>query len=448
MLVVRVVLVSALIFDAALASAAQLTAAWTDNSGGAASTQIDRKRQTDASFTTLADVPPGISTYVDAAVSEGITYCYRVKAHNAFGESPFSETACATPTPSTYTVSVSKTGTGSGTVASNPTGISCGSDCNELYTAGRVVTLAATAAPGSRFDGWSGGGCSGTGSCTISGNATATVTATFTVLAAPAPTPAPTPTPTPPPVASPTPTPTPTPVASPTPTPTPTPVASPTPTPTPTPVASPTPTPTPTPVASPTPTPTATPTTTTTTTSTSDPTPVTTTSTPQSLVTAVQSYVSTLAPYRIMAQLKDYLLTPAATAAPTPAPAASAPVIEPLPAPEPPPAMTAMVTGPPATARPVPPPRWTPPSPVDGRTTHRLVARFTARTWIKVRMDNGQVNRENVRAGAVRQWVSNGRFLVSIGNASAVKLELNGRPVPALGEGGAAVSDVVLPPDQ
>jgi hypothetical protein len=166
-------------------------------------------------------------------------------------------------------------------------------------------------------------------------------------------------------------------------------------------------------------------------------------------VTTVQSYVSTLAPYRVMAQLKDYLLTPAATAAPTPppAPAASAPVIEPLPAPEPPPAMTAMLAGPPATARPVPPPRWTPPSP-DGRTTHRLVARFTERTWIKVRMDNGQVNRENVRRGAVRQWVSNGRFLVSVGNAGAVRLELNGRPVPALGEHGAAVSDVVLPPDQ
>ena len=151
-----------------------------------------------------------------------------------------------------------------------------------------------------------------------------------------------------------------------------------------------------------------------------------------------------------MAQLKDYLFTPTATAAPTPvpaAPAASAPVIEPIQAVEPPPAMTAFVTGPPAAARPVPPPRWTPPSPVDGRTTHRLVARFTGKTWIKVRMDNGQVNRETAPRGAVRQWVSNGRFLVSVGNAGAVTFELNGRPVPALGERGAAISDVALPPD-
>jgi hypothetical protein len=102
-----------------------------------------------------------------------------------------------------------------------------------------------------------------------------------------------------------------------------------------------------------------------------------------------------------------------------------------------------------AVPRPIPEPAWVAPQrPTEsGRVTHRLVARVTDRTWIKVRMDNGQVNQETVRRGAVRQWVSNGRFIVSVGNAGAVSFELNGRPVPALGAKGAAVADVLLPPD-
>src|SRR4051794_19208226 len=42
------------------------------------------------------------------------------------------------------------------------------------------VTLAATAASGSTFSGWSSAGCSGTGSCKVTINADTTVTATFT----------------------------------------------------------------------------------------------------------------------------------------------------------------------------------------------------------------------------------------------------------------------------
>jgi hypothetical protein len=41
-------------------------------------------------------------------------------------------------------------------VTSSPSGISCGSDCSEAYASGTVVTLSATAAPGSVFAGFGG----------------------------------------------------------------------------------------------------------------------------------------------------------------------------------------------------------------------------------------------------------------------------------------------------
>ena len=43
-----------------------------------------------------------------------------------------------------------------------------------------MVTLTASAAGGSTFNGWSGGGCSGTGTCSVTMSAATTVTATFT----------------------------------------------------------------------------------------------------------------------------------------------------------------------------------------------------------------------------------------------------------------------------
>ncbi|HYC36335.1 MAG TPA: DUF4214 domain-containing protein [Usitatibacter sp.] len=76
-------------------------------------------------------------------------------------------------------VLVSKSGTGSGLVTSSPAGIECGATCTAGFPGGTNVTLLATAPPGSRFEGWSGGGCSGTGSCVVSLNAAAWVTATF-----------------------------------------------------------------------------------------------------------------------------------------------------------------------------------------------------------------------------------------------------------------------------
>jgi M6 family metalloprotease-like protein len=81
-----------------------------------------------------------------------------------------------------YPLTVTKSGTGNGTVTSNPAGISCGAVCGKSYAAGTSVTLTATPSSGSTFTGWSGGGCSGTGSCKVTMNAALTLTATFTLI--------------------------------------------------------------------------------------------------------------------------------------------------------------------------------------------------------------------------------------------------------------------------
>src|SRR5439155_1567413 len=66
------------------------------------------------------------------------------------------------------------------TVTSAPTGITCGVTCSASFASGTAVTLTAAPAAGSTFSGWSGGGCTGTGSCVVTLSAAATVTATFT----------------------------------------------------------------------------------------------------------------------------------------------------------------------------------------------------------------------------------------------------------------------------
>ena len=76
-------------------------------------------------------------------------------------------------------LTVAKDGTGSGLVVSSPAGIDCGSDCSESYLPDEGVTLTATADPGSAFDGWSGGGCSGNSECTLLVDQDYTITATF-----------------------------------------------------------------------------------------------------------------------------------------------------------------------------------------------------------------------------------------------------------------------------
>jgi hypothetical protein len=84
---------------------------------------------------------------------------------------------------SPFELMVEKTGSGTGTVASTPTGIDCGTQCNAPFDAGTQVELVATAPQGAVFTGWS-GDCSGTDACWLDMNAARSVTASFAIAVA------------------------------------------------------------------------------------------------------------------------------------------------------------------------------------------------------------------------------------------------------------------------
>jgi hypothetical protein len=96
------------------------------------------------------------------AISKGQATDPRIQA---FTNAMLSELGAA---PVRYQLDVAATGSGSGTITSVPAGIDCGENCSSRFGWGTAVNLTATAAPGSYFSGWSGGGCSGTGLCTVS----------------------------------------------------------------------------------------------------------------------------------------------------------------------------------------------------------------------------------------------------------------------------------------
>jgi phospholipase C len=91
--------------------------------------------------------------------------------------------ATFTAVPPPVQLTVNEVGTGTGTVTSTPAGIDCGTACIASFPNNSSVTLSATPATGSTFAGWSGGACTGLGTCTIALTTAATATATFNVAA-------------------------------------------------------------------------------------------------------------------------------------------------------------------------------------------------------------------------------------------------------------------------
>ena len=119
------------------------------------------------------------TSYTISNLIDGQTYYFAVTAYsnNVACQSDFSNEVSISTIVSQYLLVISKPGMGQGTISGS--GISCGDTCLAAYDRGAVVALAAVADPGSTFDGWSGGGCSGTGLCAVTMNANTTISATF-----------------------------------------------------------------------------------------------------------------------------------------------------------------------------------------------------------------------------------------------------------------------------
>ena len=162
------------------ALAAQLTLTWTDNASNESGFRVERRLNPAGSYSEIAIPGPNITSYIDTTVVVGQGYCYRVRAHNAAGNSDYTNEACGTvPAVPSVVLTVVKQGTGSVTSAPPSTAINCGADCSETVPSGTPVTLAAAPGAGFTFTGWS-GGCSGSATtCTVTLTANTTVTATF-----------------------------------------------------------------------------------------------------------------------------------------------------------------------------------------------------------------------------------------------------------------------------
>jgi cysteine-rich repeat protein len=90
-----------------------------------------------------------------------------------------SQTVTATFTQNTYVLTTVKTGNGTGVVTSSPGTINCGATCAATFFSGASVLLTANAATNNTFLGWSGAGCTGTGTCAVAMNQAETVSARF-----------------------------------------------------------------------------------------------------------------------------------------------------------------------------------------------------------------------------------------------------------------------------
>lgn len=118
---------------------------------------------------------PGSATY-QAPVAG--SYSFRVVTYDGAGNEGHSSLSGVT-LEATRSLTVTRSGSGSGVVRSTPAGIDCGATCAGEFAHGSTVTLTAAPNPGSRFLGWSGGGCSGTGACQVALDSDTTVGATF-----------------------------------------------------------------------------------------------------------------------------------------------------------------------------------------------------------------------------------------------------------------------------
>lgn len=131
-------------------------------------------------------VPPGLAVDNTLGPLQGRVYVTSGNTTQAslYGYGPNAETSSGLP--ATFSLAVETSGAGKGSISSAPAlGVDCATACAEQIRAGAEVTLTATPSAESAFSGWSGGGCSGSGACTVTMDEATSVHANFERLAGP-----------------------------------------------------------------------------------------------------------------------------------------------------------------------------------------------------------------------------------------------------------------------
>src|SRR5262245_33382761 len=110
------------------AAAAQLSLKWTDTATNENGFKVERKAGTNGTYAQIAAIGANTTGYADTTATGGATYCYRVRAFNAAGDSAYTNEACGTASTDTQAPLVSLTAPASGATVS-----------------GSAVTISATA---------------------------------------------------------------------------------------------------------------------------------------------------------------------------------------------------------------------------------------------------------------------------------------------------------------
>jgi hypothetical protein len=94
------------IWGASHAGGAQLTLSWVDTSNVEAGYKIERALAC-GTFTQVAIVGANVTRYVDSGLADSTLYCYRLRAYNAAGHSPYSAVVSATTRAVTPSLAIS-----------------------------------------------------------------------------------------------------------------------------------------------------------------------------------------------------------------------------------------------------------------------------------------------------------------------------------------------------
>jgi hypothetical protein len=98
--------------------AGSLHLAWSDTSLNSDGFEIERRSADTAVFSFIAIVPSHQTWYSDHNLAHNTTYCYRIRAYNSSGDSPYAPELCATTLGSGLTARTISTNISNGSVLS------------------------------------------------------------------------------------------------------------------------------------------------------------------------------------------------------------------------------------------------------------------------------------------------------------------------------------------